>query len=234
VIVVEYLRTDWYPRQLKLHTDPSRQQLYSDSVAETVYGSDVALPSRSVTSRSNAQLDSAGSVVLNDPYTIEIGDAEIEYPRGFEFTRKLQVALAMIQDSIGERPIHFASTGVLAEELGLASLSVRHGITSKLQISGDRIPGTLQMPAELGGEQIDLQRSLTLARDVFSYRGLRDREVWADSASLGIPYQFYLLHLQLAEGLRQAGGSEEEIGELMRDAESFGVTALGGFARVDG
>jgi hypothetical protein len=46
-----------------------------------------------------------------------------------------------------------------------------------LYISAEPIPGTAQMPAELGGEQLDVPQSLTLAGEVFSYRELRDREV---------------------------------------------------------
>lgn len=80
----------------------------------------------------------------------------------------------------------------------------------------------------LGGEWIDLDRSLTLAREVFSYRGLRDREVWADGASTNIPWQFYFLYLQLADATSQVGGSEELVDELRDEAERFAVTALGG------
>ena len=77
-------------------------------------------------------------------------------------------------------------------------------------------------------EWVDLNRSLTLARQVYSYPGLKDREVWADGASTNIPWQFYFLYLQLADATSRLGGSEELVDELLDEAERFAVTALGG------
>jgi hypothetical protein len=77
-------------------------------------------------------------------------------------------------------------------------------------------------------EWIDFDRSLTLAREVFLYRGLENREVWADRASVNIPVHFYVLFVQLAEAAVGAGRDEVLAGELMDRADAFYVTSQGG------
>ena len=228
VIVGEYLSTQWYPRQLRDRTSPERQRPFRDEEELGLYEPS-SPPAQAITTLSDAELDSARFVSLRQSYTVDLGPIALEYPAGFQFSRGSQIALAIIRDSINERPIHFASTGALARDLGLDRWSVRQGLASKLRVVEPQPePGVIQVSPELGGEWIDLDRSLTLAREVFSYRGLRDREVWADGASTNIPWQFYFLYLQLADATSQVEGSEELVDELRDEAEPFAVTALGG------
>ncbi len=228
VIVGEYLSTQWYPRQLRDRTSPERQRPFTDREELGLY-EPPGSPAQAITTLSDAELDSAGFVSLREPYTVGLGPIALEYPAGFQFSRGSQIALAIIQDSINERPIHFAGTTALAQDLGLDRWSVKQGLAKKLRVVEPQPePGVIQVSAELGGEWIDLERSLRLAREVYSYRGLKDREVWADGASTNIPWQFYFLYLQLADAVAQAGGSEESVNELRDEAERFAVTALGG------
>ena len=91
----------------------------------------------------------------------------------------------------------------------------------------------------MGGKWLDLDTSLALATRVFMYRGLRDREIWADRATLNIPWHFYFLYLQLADGMSLASAgreltAEEEaavegaIEDLLGEAQRFLITAQGG------
>lgn len=232
VIVGEYLDTDWYPRQLRDRTAPGRQRPYRED-GLGVYAAPDAPPTRPITLLTDAQLAGAGSVLLGQSFTTELGSMTVQYPEGFQFTRGSQIALAIIQDSIAERPIHFASTGAMADRLGLAGWSVRQGIATKLR-GPQPDPGVFQVASELGGEWVDLGRSLELAREVFRYRGLENRRVWADMASANIPAQLYLLHMQLADAAAQAGESQETVDALVRRAEGFAITALGGSRAMRG
>ncbi len=124
--------------------------------------------------------------------------------------------MVIIQDSVDHRPIYFASAGAIAREVGLAERVVRHGLAAKLSVTApEELPDLVRVSPGLDGPWIDVARSLTLARDVYSYRGLKDREVWPDMPSTGIPLQFYFLFLKLADAHAQLGGRDEMVAELL-------------------
>ncbi len=80
----------------------------------------------------------------------------------------------------------------------------------------------------MGGEWFDVERNMTLAREVYRYRGLKDRELWQDRSTLSIPTQYQFLFVQLAEVAATDLRSTEEVAALAEDAASMRVTALGG------
>ena len=236
VIVVQYLMTQWYPRQLRHHSAPERQRPFDDPVAMEVYGSRGRPPSGAITTLADGEMNQVGFAVLPEDFTLNIGSQPVRFPAGFQFSRADQLALAIIQDSIAERPIHFASTGGQARALGLDPFVVRQGLASKLRFESlEDAPGVVKVSDSVGGEWLDLDRSRTLASDVFMYRGLRDREIWADRATLNIPWHFYYLYLQLADAVSQTREAEElsESEEVLMEgfldeADRFLLTAEGG------
>jgi len=145
--------------------------------------------------------------------------------------RGVRLALNIIHDSIEERPIYFSSNAGLMSDLGLRPWGVRHGLPSKLELRNLEEEGDsalFKTPDRLGGEWFDMERSLALVLDVYQYRGLKDREIWADHSTLNIPWHFYALHLQLAESIRAQGGDSALADSLAVDADRFRVTADGG------
>ena len=238
VIVAQYLMTQWYPRQLKYHTDPARQRPFTDPVATSVYGEPTAPPTRPITTLSDEELNAVGFAVLPEDYTINVGARPVRYPEGFQFTRTDQLALAIVQDAISERPIHFASTGTLARAIGLDAYVVRQGITGKLRLETlEEAPGIVRVSDAIGGEWIDLDLSIELAEEVFTYRGLVDRPIWPDRSTLNIPWHFYFLYLQMADAVsltrqeEELSSAEEERMERFLDrADRFLLTAEGGVA----
>ena len=86
----------------------------------------------------------------------------------------------------------------------------------------------VQGSAQMGGEWFDLDRNLTLVRDVYRYRGLKDRELWQDRSTLGIPTQFQFMFVQLADAAAIDERPIEEITALAEDAATMRITALGG------
>ena len=108
----------------------------------------------------------------------------------------------MIHDSAGRRPIYFASSAGLLRLLGLEPFGVRHGLATKLVMrdpQGDAPDGWVEGSARMGGGWFDIERSMTLVRDVYRYRGLKDRELWQDRSTLSIPTLYQFLFVQLAD-----------------------------------
>ena len=234
VIVVQYLFTDWYPRQLRHHTHPDRQRPFTDEEGLGLYAVPDSPPTRPITTLSDEDLDQISTVILSQDYTITLGETPVQYAAGSRLGRGEQIALAIIQDSLGERPIHFASTGGLARSLNLEGWSLRQGVASQLRMMEDldELPGVVRVSENLGGEWFDLERSRVLAEEVFVYRGLRDRQIWADRATLNIPWHFYFLYLQLADASNRMGGDEATMEAFLDQADRFLITAQGGFRAV--
>jgi len=80
----------------------------------------------------------------------------------------------------------------------------------------------------MGAEWFDVERSVALVRDVYRYRGIKDREIWQDRSTLSIPLQFQFLFVQLADAAAVALRPIEEIAALAEDAASMRITAQGG------
>ena len=84
-----------------------------------------------------------------------------------------------------------------------------------------------------GGAWFHLDRSLRLYREVYLFRGLRDRPIWQDGSTTNIPLQYYALALQLADVARVAGRPSELVESLEADAVRFRLVAEGGLALSD-
>jgi hypothetical protein len=233
VIVVQYLYTDWYPKQLQELTTPGRQRSFDpEGPAGSLYAG-AGLPTRSISRALPDELDQVRGGVVGADFTVPIGPIAVAYPEGTSLDRAHLLALAMIRDSFDERPIYFSSKAGLMSRLGLAPWGIRQGVLHKLN-PGDpaelaEAEGWVQSSQSMGAEWWDLDRSLTLAREVYQYRGLRDRAVWADRATLNIPWHFYAMHLMLADAYQRAGGSPNEVEALVNAGEAFGVVAQGGY-----
>jgi hypothetical protein len=229
VIVVQYLYTDWYPRQLVHHTDPSRQRPFDMAANPGVYGAPVRAPTRPILSVPTEELNRVGSGFLPQDLTVTLGAQPIRFEAGVFLGRGERIALAMIRDAMDERPIHFAATGGLAQELGLSRWAVRQGLSSRLRIEDlSALPGVVRVSPELGAEWVDLDTSLRLSSEVHQYRGLRDREIWPDRSTLNIPFQMTYMYLLLADATRLLRRDEALYNRLVADSDAFMVTARGG------
>ena len=232
VIVVEYLRTDWYAAQLRDLTEPSTQRPFDEQFAFGIYDPATPVPASAITSLDNEEMRSAVGAALDRDVTVRLGPLVVQYPEGTYLDRSHQLALRIVADSLEERPIYFASTGRLLHELGLQDWGVRHGLATKLlmrDLDGAELPeGLIQVTPEMGGEVIDLERNLALVNDIYEYRGLRDRAIWQDRSTLNIPVHYQFLFGLLADAVRIDGRPEEEFNALVEMAAAFRVTAIGG------
>ena len=233
VIVVQYLYTQWYPRQLRYHTQPQRQRHFGPEDDLGVYEAPAGPPSRAITQLSDQEMNQVGSGSLGQDFTVPLGPLAVQYPAGTWLGRGDRLALAIIRDSMDERPIHFASTAGLAQDLGLTRWIARQGLTYRLIMEDlDQVEGLVQTSERLGGDWVNLELSLTLGQDVFTYRGLEEREIWSDRATLNIPWHFWYFFTHVADAAAQAGMDPELIRELTVRSERFSVTAEGGSRAV--
>ena len=230
VVVLQYLYTGWYPRQIRDRTEPERQRPFDEQFTAGIYSA-TAPPGQSVSLAPDEVMDQVAGSTLAADLSLQIDDIVVTYPSGLFLDRGLRIALSMINDSAGLRPIYFASSQGLIRSLGLERWGVRHGIATKLvmrRLEDEPPEGLIEGSAQMGGEWFDLERNLTLVRDVYRYRGIKDREIWQDRSTLGIPTQYQFLFVQLADVAQLAGRPIEEITELAEEAATMRITALGG------
>jgi hypothetical protein len=128
-----------------------------------------------------------------------------------------------------ERPIYFAGSGGEMQTVGLSPWGVNQGLVTRLvmrDLNGEAPPGFVQTQVP-GIGWLDAPRTRQLVDEVYSYRGLRDREIWPDNATLNIPAQYYFLAGALSEAAAMTG----QMDEAQRYADmrnEFLVVAQGG------
>ena len=230
VVVGQYLNTSWYPRQLQRLTEASSQRPFEDDTLEALYGATNA-PTAPIIDLAPGGMDVVVAGVLSEDLVVPFPKLAVTYPEGMFLDRTQRLALAIIHDSIDERPIYFASTAGMMNDLGLTRWAVRQGLVAKLDLrllDGEQPEGYVQGSENLGSAWYDYERSLRLYEDMYRFRGLLAREIWFDRATLNIPWHFYAMALQLADVGALRGMSGERIAELQTDAAGFLITAQGG------
>ena len=227
VVVVQYLFTPWYLAQLQRHTAPGKQREY-DATA-SIYP-DATTPTQSLVSLPPDQMDLVQATQLPQDLTVSLGPIAVSYPAGTYLNRGQLLALTTIRDSMGQRPIFFASFAGIMQGLGLAEWGVRHGLAVKLLPRAPDSPlpeGVVPIPERAGTGSVDLTTSLRLVDDVFMNRSLANREIWPDRATMNIPLQYYIFYAQLAEGLASTGADADTLQRVRELSESFLATYEG-------
>jgi hypothetical protein len=230
VVVGQYLYTTWYPKQLQQLTSPERQRLFDPERAPAFYR-DRPLPEGSILSLAEEQMDQVAIARIAEDLTIPFPGIAVTYPAGMTLDRGHQMALSIIHDSIRERPIYFSSVGGMLRDLGLERWGVRHGLVTKLelrQLEEEQPEHLVQGRREYGAEWFDLDRSLTLYQDVYSFRGIKDRAIWQDRSTLNIPWQYFALAAQLSDVVDLTGRNGDLLTRLQEDALEFQAVAEGG------
>ncbi len=230
VIVGQYLFTQWYPRQLRELTQPDRQRPFEPDERVAGLYPTREMPTRPVLSLAPAEIDRIQGAVTPRDANVRLGPVVVQYPRGTYLDRGDQVALAIIRDSISERPIYFAWTGGIIRSLGLHDFGVRQGLATRLVPRDLEADGRfVRTDAALGGEWVDLERTRRLSSEVMMARGLRYRDIWADRTTLNIPYYYFHFSRVLFDRGSAAGLPADELARYRGDMEAFGVTMRGGY-----
>jgi hypothetical protein len=169
----------------------------------------VRAPTRSILPLDDATIDQvAQSVVpVREEWSVDLGgQVTARLREGTYLQPWQQFALAILNNSIGDRPIYFASSGNAATQLGLQPYLVRQGLAFRLN-EGVPDPARDEGIVELAlspfssvtGIWMDEERTKTLASQVFVHRnGLPEgQELWPYRAVLGIPSYYSWVHYAL-------------------------------------
>ncbi|MEJ2542284.1 MAG: hypothetical protein P8188_20350, partial [Gemmatimonadota bacterium] len=230
VVVGQYLYTDWYPRQLQHLSVPERQRRYDPDAPGSLYP-DRPPPAGAVTLMTPEEMDGIRGGVLGADQTVAFPRLSVTFPEGMSIDRAGWLTLRMIVDSMDERPAYFTTSMGTMNRLGLAPFAVRQGLVHKLEVRSLEAPpreGLVRGTEEYGGEWFDLPRTLRLWNEVYRFRGLRDRDIWFDRATLNIPWQFFALARRLADVGAEAGLPPEEVARFRDAAVAFRLVAGGG------
>jgi hypothetical protein len=236
VIVGEYLNTSWYPKQLQELTLPENQRPFDPTLAPGLHD-DRAPPRRPVTVLDHDTMDGVSAVRLPEDVTIAFPKLAVTYPSGMVLDRRQQLALRIINDSAVDRPIFFSSSAGLMTQLGLDRWGVKHGLTTKLDLRNletDSHEGLVRGSPEFGADWFALDQSLTLYDEIYQFRGLRDRDIWQDRSTLMMPWQYYVLALQLSDAVTREGRDPELAARFRQDAVEFQIVAQGGLRGTPG
>ncbi len=232
VVVGQYLYTDWHPKQLREMTSPGRQRPFRPEQVGGLYDAPETLPQNPILNLEPEEIDQITGGSYSDEVTLSLGPVTVQYPANTYLDRMDQIALAMIFNSIQERPIYFATPSGLLGRLGLGPWAIRQGLVAKLvprDLSAPPAPGLVKNSTGYGDDWFDMERSLALMETVYSFRGFENREIWADKSTLNIPWYFYLTAAQLADAVTSwENGTEEQVRSLVERSEAFLVTAQGG------
>jgi hypothetical protein len=229
VMVTGYLNTDWYARQVRDLTRPcARGESPSRAPTRIVCQrpflpeqAPVALeqgtprpPKDSILPLSDASIATiAGSYyVLREPITFRAGRIQATIAAGTEILPADTFVAAIVQASLGERPIHFTAPAPAAEKLGLFENMVRRGLTFQLR-AGESEPtsGVVPMPrtdlVQVLGAQLDLDDTSLLLDRVFQQRGrvLDTSLPWVDQATTNILLQYVWAHYAAAQAYAARG-----------------------------
>jgi hypothetical protein len=236
VVVVQYLFTNWYPKQLQRHTSQGAQREFVEASAAGLYDPPPPIPTEPIISVTPQDMDAVTGGRIGQDLAVPLGPIAVSYPAGAALTRGQLLALAIIRDSLGKRPIFFASQAGLMGSLGLDRWSVRHGLAVKFEPTPPDAPGDsahVALDPGMGGGKVDVPMSMALAEQVLSERSFARREIWQDRATLNIPLQYYIFYAQLHEAATRWGAPEDRLEVYRSKSDDFLFTWETGRTRVE-
>ena len=222
VIVLSYLNTDWYPKQLRDLTRPCPQgpeQALEDPTriicqrpfqlpegAPAVYDGS-RRPAKAILPFTDAEIDQVAAppsyIIVPQAATFEARGMRVPIEAGQPLMASDQFVLAIIKHAWGDRPIHFASTTNVQFDLGLYPFITRAGMSFKL-VTPEESAGLLKFPegqsySPVLGQYMDVSRNERLVNDVFMLRGVPGKAHWTDDATRNIPIHYMYAYLALAQ-----------------------------------
>lgn len=173
----------------------------------------IRMPTKSIIPLDDATIDRVAQTYtpVDQTQTLRLGNVTAQLRAGMILYPWHQYALTLINHSIDERPIYFASSGNAATSLGLDGHLVRQGLAFRLA-NGD--PEDLSAGVEVMqpspysgvvGDWVDVTRTRTLLEEVFVHReGIPDAwGHWPDQATIGIPNYYSWAYLALTQSALQ-------------------------------
>ncbi|HEX8695734.1 MAG TPA: DUF2723 domain-containing protein [Longimicrobium sp.] len=233
VMVLSYLNTDWYPKQLRDLTRPCRnpgdalrdptriicQRPYDAGRGPSFYAGAPA-PTRSILGMSDDEINAiarGSGQVLSQDQVFEARGVQVVFPANKYLLPADLFVLSIIKTAWGDRPIYFASTTNVQYDLGLYPHVARQGLAFKLVTPEEgarlmKMPGGDQFNPMLGA-YMDVDRSASLLGQTFQLHDVLDKPHWTDDATRNIPVHLYYTYL--------AQAAAEEMRNNPRAAERY-------------
>ncbi|MFW6079210.1 MAG: hypothetical protein ACODAE_06295, partial [Gemmatimonadota bacterium] len=177
-------------------------------------------PSESILTISDEQIDQITAqrpFMLPDTVDFQAGEIETLLTPDRVMMPSDVLLTAILTSAIDDRPIYFATTTAVYENLDLRPYLIRQGVAYRLNngtVAADSASGIVSLrgtqfePA--AGPFLDLPRTDTLAWDVFMHRGGIPDEWshWVDASTQGIPIYYAYMHYGAAEAHALRGQNE--------------------------
>ena len=219
VIVLSYLNTDWYPKQLRDLTrpcngrdpnaDPTRiicQRPFDTRTGPRFYDASHR-PTRSILGLSDQDINLIAAAQVTQ--VTEAGTffstrgIEVPIPQGKYLYASDQFLLSIIQHAWGDRPIFFASTTNVQYDLGFLPYVARQGMAFKL-VTPQEAQGMVKMPegndySPILGAYMDPVVGRRLVDQTFQLHDLATRTHWADDATRNIPIHYFYAYMAQAQ-----------------------------------
>jgi hypothetical protein len=170
---------------------------------------------------------------IQEELRLQLGNVVATIPGNQYLATWLQFALNILNESIDERPIYFASSGNNASALGLDRYLIREGLAFRVhnglpaEAGGDVVPLNQSPFTPVTGDWLDVERTRILLEEVFIHRsGLPDEwDHWPDLATVGIPTYYGWSYLALAQAAVQAG-DQAALDRYQERAEAWSALGL--------
>ncbi len=240
VIVMSYLNTDWYARQVRDLTQPCpRPGAWKEDVTRIICQRDYEAggvrlyqpktPTRSILPLTDEQID---AVAMRAPYYLADNMAfqargiQAVLEKGHVFYPADEFVLNIVNAAWGDRPIHFAATTYTHYELGFGPHVERRGLTFKL-VTPQEAAASGAVPMPTGGnfsvilgayQNPDFTRRLM--DEVWQLHGLTEKAHWTDAATRNIPMQYVYAYQAQAAAL-QMKGDQAGAEKYVRLADAF-------------
>ncbi len=240
VIVMSYFNTPWYAQQLRDLTRPCPtpdawaqdetriicQRPFDPSTAPAIYGNPRP-PTRSILDMTDEEIERFAmqpGMRAPEGLAFEARGQSYRIPTDQAIYPAHQFLIWMLQNAWGDRPIYFAATTNTHMELGLTAFTTRQGLAFKM-MTEEEAAGMQEMPLDpnvlaFTGGWFDMALNRHLVDEVFMFRNMPDRPVWADDATRNIPMQYFYQFASMAT-VAQIQGQEQLVQEYTRRAEAF-------------
>ncbi len=181
-----------------------------------VMDSAVSVPEKAILALEDTLIEQvagpAGYVRMGEARDFTVGPVVARLEAGTVVFPWQQFALALIQNSIDDRPIYFASSGNSARSLGLVPYLVRQGLAFRLNPGPPDLSQRNVLMQDPGvvpvtGLWLDEERTRTLVDQVFIHRGgIPDAWAhWPDRSTIGIPNYYAWTYAALVQSAIQGG-----------------------------
>ncbi len=174
----------------------------------------IAVPDRPLLDLDDGTIDQVMSnyIRMDQPQSVKLGNIDAVLPGGGYLFPWHQFALTIINQSIGTRPIYFASSGNAAAELGVQDYLVRQGLAFKLNngpMNATAPAGAVAVAESqirtVTGPWVDVPRTQRLVENVFEHHtDILTWSHWPDRSTIGIPSYYAWSYYSLAQVAAQA------------------------------